>query len=49
MVAAGDVQPVVGMVRPLDGVEEVFAALESGDIVGRAVLDIAGVSTGSRG
>ena len=49
LVAAGHVQPVVGMVRPLEGIEEVFAALESGGIVGRAVLDVAGVSTGLRG
>lgn len=47
LVAAGHVHPVVGMVRPLEDVNEVFAALESGDIVGRAVLDVAGVTNGS--
>lgn len=42
MVADGRVQPIVGLVRPLEEVNEVFAALESGDVIGRAVLDVAG-------
>lgn len=44
MVADGHVQPVVGLVRPLEEVNEVFAALESGEVVGRAVLDVAGIA-----
>ena len=43
LVALGEVKPVVGLVRELEQVNDVFAALESGDIVGRAVLDVAGV------
>jgi propanol-preferring alcohol dehydrogenase len=43
LVASGEVEPVVGLVRALDQVNDVFATLESGDIVGRAVLDVAGV------
>lgn len=46
LVAAGSVQPIVGMVRPLEEVNEVFSALEAGDVVGRAVLDVAGVANG---
>lgn len=42
LVARGLVAPVVGLVRPLADVNEVFAALESGDVVGRAVLDVRG-------
>jgi propanol-preferring alcohol dehydrogenase len=49
MVAAGLVRPVVGMVRPLEGVNEVFDALRAGEIVGRAVLDVAGVGDRSGG
>jgi propanol-preferring alcohol dehydrogenase len=44
MVAAGLVRPVVGMVRPLEEVNEVFDALRAGEVVGRAVLDVAGVA-----
>jgi 2-desacetyl-2-hydroxyethyl bacteriochlorophyllide A dehydrogenase len=43
MVAAGLVHPVIGLVRPLESANEALDALESGDIVGRAVLDVAGV------
>ncbi len=42
LVARGLVRPVVGLVRPLADVNEVFAALEAGDVVGRAVLDVRG-------
>lgn len=44
LVADGHVRTVVGLVRPLDAVNDVFAALESGSVVGRAVLDVAGVA-----
>jgi D-arabinose 1-dehydrogenase-like Zn-dependent alcohol dehydrogenase len=44
LVAAGLVQPVVGLVRPLEEVNEVFDALGRGEVVGRAVLDVAGVA-----
>jgi propanol-preferring alcohol dehydrogenase len=47
MVAAGIVRPIIGMVRPLEGVNEVFDALRAGEVVGRAVLDVAGI--GDRG
>jgi propanol-preferring alcohol dehydrogenase len=40
LVGLGLVEPVVGLVRPLDDVNQVFAALEAGDVVGRAVLEI---------
>jgi D-arabinose 1-dehydrogenase-like Zn-dependent alcohol dehydrogenase len=40
LVARELVTPVVGMVRPLEAVNEVLEALESGDIVGRAVLEV---------
>jgi 2-desacetyl-2-hydroxyethyl bacteriochlorophyllide A dehydrogenase len=43
MVEAGLVRPVVGLVRTLAGANEALDALESGDVVGRAVLDVAGV------
>jgi D-arabinose 1-dehydrogenase-like Zn-dependent alcohol dehydrogenase len=43
LVAAGEVRPVVGLVAPLEEVNDVFEALERGDVVGRAVLDVAGV------
>lgn len=49
LVASGLVSPVVGLVRPLEDVNEVFAALESGEIVGRAVLDVAGGNGGGLG
>jgi len=48
LVASGAVRPVVGLVRPLEDVNEVFHALESGSVVGRAVLDVAGVAGGDR-
>jgi propanol-preferring alcohol dehydrogenase len=44
LVSDGDVRTVVGLVRPLEAVNDVFAALESGSVVGRAVLDVAGVT-----
>lgn len=40
LVARGLVRPVVGFVRPLDAVNEVFTALEAGEVVGRAVLEV---------
>jgi alcohol dehydrogenase len=43
MVAAGLVRPVVGLVRTLGSANEALDALESGAVVGRAVLDVAGV------
>jgi alcohol dehydrogenase len=46
LVARGLVSPVVGLVRPLDEVNDVFAALEEGSVVGRAVLEVA--SEGAR-
>lgn len=42
LVAEGRVTPVVGLVRPLEEVNEVFEALEAGAVIGRAVLDVAG-------
>jgi len=47
LVARGLVSMVVGLVRPLDDVNDVFAALESGSIVGRAVLQVAADPAGS--
>lgn len=44
MVAEGRVQTVVDRIEPLEAVNEAFAALESGEVVGRVVLDVAGVS-----
>jgi acryloyl-coenzyme A reductase len=41
-VAAGSIRPVVGLVRRLEEVNEVFEALEAGDVAGRAVLNVAG-------
>ena len=46
MVDEGAVRPIVGMVRPLERVNEVFDALVAGEVVGRAVLDVAGVMDG---
>jgi D-arabinose 1-dehydrogenase-like Zn-dependent alcohol dehydrogenase len=43
LVASGEVKPIVGLVRGLDDVNEAFSTLVSGELVGRAVLDIAGV------
>ena len=44
LVAHGHVKIVVDAVRPLAEVNEVFAQLEGGELVGRAVLDVAGVA-----
>jgi D-arabinose 1-dehydrogenase-like Zn-dependent alcohol dehydrogenase len=44
LVAAGLVRPVVRLVRPLEAVNEVLERLESGLVVGRAVLDVARVA-----
>ena len=44
LVERGLVEPVVGLVRPLEDANEVFAALEAGDVVGRAVLEIGATS-----
>jgi alcohol dehydrogenase len=41
LVAAGQVRPVVGLTAPLGEVNEVLGALESGRVVGRAVLEVA--------
>jgi D-arabinose 1-dehydrogenase-like Zn-dependent alcohol dehydrogenase len=41
LVTRGLVRPVVGLVRPLDAVNDVFTALEAGEVVGRAVLEVA--------
>lgn len=40
LVERGLVQIVVGLVRPLGNVDDVFHALEEGSVVGRAVLEI---------
>ena len=40
LVARGLVEPVVGLVRPLEDANDVFDALEAGEVVGRAVLEI---------
>jgi len=40
LVASGQVRPVVGMVRPLEAVNDVLEALELGAVVGRAVLEV---------
>jgi D-arabinose 1-dehydrogenase-like Zn-dependent alcohol dehydrogenase len=42
LVERGLVSTVVGLVRPLEEVNDVFLALEAGSVVGRAVLDVAG-------
>ncbi len=44
LVSEGRVRMVIGMVRPLEAVNDVFEALASGSLVGRAVLDVAGVA-----
>jgi D-arabinose 1-dehydrogenase-like Zn-dependent alcohol dehydrogenase len=41
LVERGLVTTVVGLVRPLDDVNDVFSALEEGGVVGRAVLQVA--------
>ncbi len=43
LVERGLVSTVVGMVRPLEAVNEVFDALEAGAVVGRAVLEVADI------
>jgi D-arabinose 1-dehydrogenase-like Zn-dependent alcohol dehydrogenase len=43
-VASGTIHPVVGLTRPLARVNEVLDALRRGDVVGRAVIDVAGVT-----
>jgi propanol-preferring alcohol dehydrogenase len=40
LVERGIVRPVIGMVRPLEDVNDVFVSLEAGDVMGRAVLEI---------
>jgi alcohol dehydrogenase len=42
LVAVGQVRPVIGLVAALEDVNDVFDALERGEVVGRAVLDVAG-------
>ena len=49
LVARGLVSTVVGMVRPLEDVNEVFEALGTGSVIGRAVLDVAGVASSFQG
>jgi hypothetical protein len=39
-VARGLVSMVVGLVRPLEDVNDVFAELKAGSVVGRAVLEV---------
>jgi propanol-preferring alcohol dehydrogenase len=46
LVARGVVSTVVGAVRPLEDVNEVFELLETGSVLGRAVVDVAGVASG---
>ena len=44
LVADGRVETVIDSVKPLEAANEVFDALEKGDVVGRVVLDVGGVS-----
>jgi D-arabinose 1-dehydrogenase-like Zn-dependent alcohol dehydrogenase len=44
LVATGLVRPVVEVVRPLDAANDVLVMLESGEVTGRAVVDVAGVT-----
>jgi D-arabinose 1-dehydrogenase-like Zn-dependent alcohol dehydrogenase len=44
LVADGKVQMVIDAVRPLENVNQVMTDLEAGKVVGRSVLDVAGVS-----
>jgi alcohol dehydrogenase len=44
LVADGRVQTIVDRVLPLGQANEAFAALEAGEVVGRVVLDVAGVA-----
>ena len=43
LVADSEVRMMIDQVRPLEEVNDVMGALEGGEIVGRAVLDVAGV------
>jgi propanol-preferring alcohol dehydrogenase len=43
MVAEGRVRPVIDRVLPLEAANDALTALEDGDVVGRVVLDVAGV------
>jgi len=45
LVAAGKVRPVIDRVLPLERVNDAITALEDGDVVGRVVIDVAGVSS----
>jgi D-arabinose 1-dehydrogenase-like Zn-dependent alcohol dehydrogenase len=44
LVAEGCVEIVVNSVKPLEAANEAFDSLEAGDVVGRVVLDVRGVS-----
>jgi D-arabinose 1-dehydrogenase-like Zn-dependent alcohol dehydrogenase len=44
LVERGAVRPIVGLVRPLEDVNQVFEALVAGDLVGRAVLEVTATS-----
>jgi D-arabinose 1-dehydrogenase-like Zn-dependent alcohol dehydrogenase len=44
LVADGRVKTIVDRVKPLEAVNKAFDALEAGDVVGRVVLDVGGVS-----
>ena len=44
LVAEGRVKTMIDSVKPLEAVNEAFEALEAGDVVGRVVLDVGGVS-----
>jgi D-arabinose 1-dehydrogenase-like Zn-dependent alcohol dehydrogenase len=44
LVSEGRVRTVVDRVKPLEAVNEALEALEAGDVVGRVVLDVGGVS-----
>jgi D-arabinose 1-dehydrogenase-like Zn-dependent alcohol dehydrogenase len=43
LVADGRLHPVIDRVLPLEGANEALEALEAGEVVGRVVLDVAGV------
>lgn len=47
LVADGQVRTLVDSVRPLEEVNEAFTALESGDVSGRVVIDVAGEHDGA--
>jgi D-arabinose 1-dehydrogenase-like Zn-dependent alcohol dehydrogenase len=46
LVAEGRVQIVVDEVKPFDGAGEALARLRSGGVVGRVVVDVAGINGG---